>query len=108
MQHGLKQLTPGCCLAVDTADSVFCLFKTMLLSSGESTGKGRLGPSAVMVSHTRAAQIELNDGQRWLLLTLSYGNAQCAVFCTRSWGRKLTESMCNAQALCNIRQVGAT
>ena len=50
MQHGFYTLTPGCCCAVETADSVFCFFSTMLLSSVESSGRGRLGPSVAIRS----------------------------------------------------------
>lgn len=50
------ELTPGCCCAVETADSVFCFFSTMLLSSVESSGSGRLGPSVAMVSDHTSVQ----------------------------------------------------
>lgn len=45
-----SQLTPGFCCDDATADSVFCFFNTMLLSSKESLGRGRLGPSVACIA----------------------------------------------------------
>ncbi len=46
----MAQLTPGCCCAVERVDSVFCFLSTMLLSSEESSGSGRLGPSVACMA----------------------------------------------------------